>query len=84
MIPFKYNLRSLMMRRVMSITTALVISLVVMILFILSGFIAGLRVMMLGNAVEGDWIILSRGTTNKKICRGDLRWATGMQLTLNM
>jgi putative ABC transport system permease protein len=64
-IPFKYNFRSLMVRRVTSLTTALVISLVVMILFILSGFIAGLRATVLGSAVEGDWIILSRGTTSE-------------------
>ena len=65
MIPFKYNLRSLMVRRVTSLSTALVISLVVMILFTLSGFIAGLRATVLGSAVEGDWIILSRGTTSE-------------------
>ena len=54
-----------MVRRVTSLTTALVISLVVMILFILSGFIAGLRATVLGSAVEGDWIILSRGATSE-------------------
>ena len=65
MIPVQYNLRSMMVRRVTSLTTALVISLVVMLLFILSGFIAGLRATVLGSAVEGDWIILSRGTTSE-------------------
>ncbi len=65
MIPVQYNLRSLMVRRVASVTTALVISLVVMILFILSGFIAGLRATVLGSAADGDWIILSRGTTRE-------------------
>jgi putative ABC transport system permease protein len=64
-IPFKYNFRSLMVRRVTSLTTALVISLVVMLLFILFGFIAGLRATVLGSAVEDDWIILSRGTTSE-------------------
>jgi putative ABC transport system permease protein len=64
-IPVQYNLRSLLVRRVTSLTTALVISLVVMILFILSGFIAGLRATVLGSAVEGDWIVLSRGTTTE-------------------
>ena len=64
-IPIQYNLRSLMVRQVTSLTTALVISLVVMILFILSGFIAGLRATILGSAVEGDWIVLSRGTTSE-------------------
>jgi ABC-type lipoprotein release transport system permease subunit len=64
-IPVHYNLRSLMVRRVTSATTALVISLVIMILFILSGFIAGLRATVLGSAVVGDWIVLSRGTTSE-------------------
>jgi putative ABC transport system permease protein len=64
-IPFKYNLRSLMVRRITSLTTAMVIALVVMILFILSGFIAGLQATVLGSAVEGDWIMLSRGTTSE-------------------
>src|SRR5215469_16115971 len=54
-----------MVRRVTSMTTALVISLVVMILFILSGFISGLRATVLGSAVEGDSIILSRGATSE-------------------
>ncbi len=65
MIPVKYNLRSLLVRRVTSLTTALVISLVVMILFILSGFTAGLRTTVLRSAGDGDWIILSRGTTSE-------------------
>jgi len=64
-IPVQYNLRSLMVRRATSLTTALVISLVVMILFILSGFIEGLRATVLGSAVDGDWIVLSRGTTSE-------------------
>jgi hypothetical protein len=38
-----HNLRSLMVRRVSSIMTAAVVAMVVMTLFILSGFIAGLR-----------------------------------------
>jgi putative ABC transport system permease protein len=63
MIPLQYNLRSLMLRRVTSLSTALVISLVVMTLFILSGFITGLRATVLGSAVDRNWIILSRGTT---------------------
>jgi putative ABC transport system permease protein len=65
MIPIQYNLRSLMVRRFVSATTALVISLTVMTLFILSGFITGLRATVRGSAVEGDWILLSRGTSSE-------------------
>ncbi len=65
MIPIRYNLRSLMVRRATSIMTAVVVALVVMILFILSGFVAGLRATVLRSAVSDNWIVLSRGTTNE-------------------
>ncbi len=65
MIPIRYNLRSLMVRRATSIMTAVVVALVVMILFILSGFVAGLRATVLHSAVSDNWIVLSRGTTNE-------------------
>ncbi len=65
MIPIRYNLRSLMVRRATSIMTAVVVALVVMILFILSGFVAGLRSTVLHSAVSDNWIVLSRGTTNE-------------------
>jgi putative ABC transport system permease protein len=64
-IPIRYNLRSLMVRRATSIMTAVVVALVVMILFILSGFVAGLRATVLRSAVGDNWIVLSRGTTNE-------------------
>jgi putative ABC transport system permease protein len=64
-IPLKYNLRSLMVRRVTAASTALVISLVTMLLFILSGFIGGLRTTVLSTAADNDWIILSRSTTSE-------------------
>ena len=65
MIPISYNLRSLMVRRATSVMTAVVVALVVMILFILSGFVAGLRATVLRSAVSDNWIVLSRGTTNE-------------------
>ena len=65
MIPIRYNLRSLMVRRATSIMTAVVVALVVMILFILSGFVAGLRATVMRSAVSNNWIVLSRGTTNE-------------------
>jgi len=64
-IPIRYNLRSLMVRRATSVMTAVVVALVVMILFILSGFVAGLRATVLRTAVSDNWIVLSRGTTSE-------------------
>jgi putative ABC transport system permease protein len=64
-IPIRYNLRSLMVRRATSAMTAAVVALVVMILFILSGFVAGLRATVLHTAISDNWIVLSRGTTNE-------------------
>lgn len=65
MIPIRYNLRSLMVRRATSIMTAIVVALVVMILFILSGFVAGLRATVLRSAAKDNWIVISRGTTGE-------------------
>src|SRR5580704_10345377 len=64
-IPIRYNMRSLMVRRATSIMTAVVVALVVMILFILSGFVAGLRATVMRSAISDNWIVLSRGTTNE-------------------
>ncbi len=65
MIPIRYNLRSLMVRRATTLMTAVVVALVVMILFILSGFVAGLRATVLRSAASDNWIVLSRGTTTE-------------------
>jgi len=54
-----------MVRRATSVMTAVVVALVVMILFILSGFVAGLRATVLRTAVSDNWIVLSRGTTSE-------------------
>jgi putative ABC transport system permease protein len=64
-IPIRYNLRSLMVRRATAAMTASVVALVVMLLFILSGFVAGLRATVMGNALTDNWIVLSRGTTDE-------------------
>jgi len=64
-IPIRYNLRSLMVRRATSVMTASVVALVVMLLFILSGFVAGLRATVMRSAMTDNWIVLSRGTTNE-------------------
>ncbi|MGC2276330.1 MAG: ABC transporter permease, partial [Candidatus Binatus sp.] len=65
MIPIRYNLRSLMVRRATAAMTASVVALVVMLLFILSGFVAGLRATVMQNASPDNWIVLSRGTTDE-------------------
>jgi len=64
-IPIRYNLRSLMVRRATAVMTASVVALVVMLLFILSGFVAGLRATVMQNALPDNWIVLSRGTTDE-------------------
>ena len=59
MIPIRYNLRSLMVRRATTLMTAVVVALVVMILFILSGFVAGLRATVLRSAASDNaWAAL--------------------------
>ncbi|MDO8433589.1 MAG: ABC transporter permease [Candidatus Binatus sp.] len=63
MIPIKYNVRSLMVRRMTSAMTAIGVAMVVFILFILFGFVAGLRATVLRAGSRGNWIVLSRGTT---------------------
>jgi ABC-type antimicrobial peptide transport system permease subunit len=62
-IPLKYNVRNLMVRRMTSAITAIGIALVVLVLFILFGFAAGLRATVLKAGLRGNWIVLSRGTT---------------------
>ncbi len=52
-----------MVRRTTSAMTALGIALVVMILFLLLGFVAGLRATMTRGGEADDWIVLSRAVT---------------------
>jgi len=61
-IPITYNLRSLMVRRTTTLTTALGIALVVMVVVILLGFVSGLRRSLELAGEPGHWIVLSRGT----------------------
>lgn len=65
MIPLRYNLRSVIERRTTSLMTALGVALVVMILLILLGFIAGLKRTVTLAGTRGNWIVLSRGVTNE-------------------
>src|SRR6266404_8249529 len=64
-IPITYNLRSLVVRRTTSLMTALGVALVVMIVLILLGFVAGLRGTMLSSSDSNNWIVLARGVTSE-------------------
>jgi putative ABC transport system permease protein len=61
LIPLSYNARSLTVRWGSTTMAALGVALVVMILFILFGFVDGLRRTIGGSANAGNWVILSRG-----------------------
>lgn len=65
MIPVRYSIRSLRVRWTSSVMTAMGVALVVMILFILLGFVAGLRQTMLRAGAGNNWIVLSRGVTSE-------------------
>lgn len=66
MIPVRYNIRSLVERRATSLMTAAGVALVVMILFVLLGFVDGMRRSF--RAASGDdnnWIVVARGLTTE-------------------
>ncbi|MGO9450759.1 MAG: ABC transporter permease [Candidatus Binataceae bacterium] len=65
MIPLRYNVRSLMVRRTTSVMTALAVAFVVMILTLLLGFVGGLKRTMLLSGTPGNWIVLSQGVTSE-------------------
>lgn len=61
MIPLSYNARSLAVRWSSSMMAGLGIALIVMILFILFGFVDGMRRTVKGSAENGNYILLSTG-----------------------
>jgi hypothetical protein len=61
LIPLSYNARSLAVRWSSSIMAGLGIALVVMILFILFGFVDGMRTTVQSTAETGNYILLSTG-----------------------
>jgi putative ABC transport system permease protein len=61
LIPLSYNARSLVVRWSSSIMAGLGIALVVMILFILFGFVDGMRRTVQSTAENGNYILLSTG-----------------------
>jgi putative ABC transport system permease protein len=65
MIPVKYSVRSIGVRWTSSVMTAMGVALVVMILFLLMGFVAGLRLTMLRAGAGDNWIALSRGVSSE-------------------
>jgi ABC-type lipoprotein release transport system permease subunit len=65
MIPVRYNIRSLLVRRTTSLMTALGVGMVVMLLLLLSGFINGMRTTINSAARKGTWLLLQRGIKNE-------------------
>ena len=61
MIPLSYNARSLVVRWSSSMMAGLGIALIVMILFILFGFVDGMRGTVQGAAETGNYVLLSTG-----------------------
>jgi ABC-type lipoprotein release transport system permease subunit len=61
LIPLSYNARSLAVRWASTAMAAMGVALVVMILFILFGFVDGLKRTIGSAADSGNWVILSRG-----------------------
>jgi len=64
-IPLRYNVRSLLVRRTTSVMTALAVAFVVMILTLLLGFVGGLKRTMLLSGTPGNWIVMSQGVTSE-------------------
>jgi putative ABC transport system permease protein len=69
MIPFRYNLRSLLERRATSAMTVLGVGMVAMIFVILFGFIAGLQSSLLNAAGAHNYILVSRGAPQENASR---------------
>src|SRR5712671_5318751 len=65
MVPLRYNIRSLTVRRTTSIMTGLGVALVVMILLLLLGVVEGLQHTMLLAGTPGNWVILARGVASE-------------------
>lgn len=65
MIPLKYNLRSLVVRRTTSLMTAAGAAMVVMIVVLLLSLVGGLRASMELAVEPNNWIVLSRGTSSE-------------------
>ncbi|MGO9454085.1 MAG: ABC transporter permease [Candidatus Binataceae bacterium] len=65
MIFIRYNARSLWARSTTSLMTALGIALVIALVFLLLGFIAGLRQTFQIAAAKDNWVLLSRGVASE-------------------
>jgi ABC-type lipoprotein release transport system permease subunit len=65
MIPIRYNLGSIMERRITSLMTVMGVALTSMIFVILFGFIGGLKRTILNTGGGESWIVLSRGVTSE-------------------
>ncbi|MGH7924380.1 MAG: ABC transporter permease [Candidatus Binatus sp.] len=65
MMPIKYSVRSLRVRWASSVMTAMGVALVIMILFLLLGFVAGMRLTMRRAGQGGNSIVVSRGISSE-------------------
>ena len=65
MIPLSSNARSLAVRWSSSIMAGMGIALIVMILFILFGFVDGMRRTVQGAAETGNYVLLALGAENE-------------------
>jgi len=61
MVPLRYNVRSLVTRKVSSLLTAMIFALVSSLLFFVFSFSGSLKETILGSAGQGNWILLTKG-----------------------
>ncbi|HUA32920.1 MAG TPA: ABC transporter permease [Candidatus Binataceae bacterium] len=65
LIPLKYNLRSLVVRKTTSLMTAAGVAMVVMIVVLLLSLVGGLRASLELAVEPHNWMVLSRGTSSE-------------------
>src|SRR5882672_11847075 len=65
MIPIRYNLRSLAVRRASSVMTALAVGLTVMVLLLLSGFVDGIKSTINNSAATGTYLVIQKGMNDE-------------------
>src|SRR5579863_6621444 len=63
-VPLIYSIRSLVARRTTTMMTAAGVALVTMIIFILLGFVDGLRATILDSSGDDTFVVLSRGANS--------------------
>jgi hypothetical protein len=61
MVPLRYNVRSLVTRKVYSLLTGMIFALVSSLLFFVFSFSGSLKETILGSAGQRNWILLTKG-----------------------